>query len=67
MIYLRMNQLKVKDYLHYANTIPWCTCDIFKFWIKEIYIKFQNKANNKYLLILDQAPSHKNKDVISFM
>ena len=61
-----MNCLK-KKIISFCQQIAWCTSDIFKIWIKEIYLKYQNKIKNKCLLILDQAPSHKTDEIIQFM
>mgnify|MGYP002624865936 CR=1 FL=1 len=34
------------------------TTEIFIFWIKEIFIPYQESIREKYLLILDKASSH---------
>ena len=59
----------VKNKKLYALCQPnsWCTSDIFKFWLKEIYIKYQLSTKKKCLLIYDQAPSHKNDEIIAYM
>lgn len=59
----------VKNKKIYALCQPnsWCTSDIFKFLLKEIYIKYQLSTKKKCLLIYDQAPSHKNDEIISYM
>ena len=36
----------------------WCTSEIFAFWIKEILLPYEEEISEKYLLIMDNAPSH---------
>lgn len=65
---LSKNDLVKKKRLYaFCQQNAWCTSDIFKIWIKEIYLKYQNKIKSKCLLILDQAPSHKTDEIIQFM
>jgi len=65
---LSKNELvKTKRLYAFCQQNAWCTCDICKIWIKEIYLKYQNKIKSKCLLFLNWAPSHKNEDIITFM
>lgn len=59
----------VKNKKLYAVCQPnsWCTSDIFKFWLKEIYIKYQLSTKKNCLLIYNQAPSHKKDEIIAYM
>lgn len=38
----------------------WCTTDIFKYWIKEIFLKYEYYIKAKYILVLDKALIHLN-------
>ena len=36
----------------------WCTSEIFVYWIKEIFLSYENEISEKCLLIMDNASSH---------
>ena len=40
----------------------WCTSQIFNYWLKEVYLPYQNFISEKCLLILDNATAHNSKD-----
>ena len=46
----------------------WCDTNIFKFWVNNIFLYYQNFIiKKKCLLIFDKATSHINNDVIAFL
>ena len=45
----------------------WCTTDIFKYWIKEIFLKYEYNIKSKCILVLDKAPSHFNDKIEEYM
>ena len=44
-----------------------CTYEIFKNWIKEIFIDYQYKLKKKCLLVLERAPSHTNEIIKGYL
>ena len=59
----------VKNRRIYVKCQPnsWCTTDIFKYWIKEIFLKYECYINSKCILVLDKAPSHFNDTIEEYM
>ena len=53
-----MELVKQKNIYIYFQENAWSDYDIFKKWIDEIYLYYQDNIKNTYLLILDKAPSH---------
>ena len=45
----------------------WCTTDIVKFWIKEIFLKNEYNIKDEWLLVLDKAPCHFNDIIEEYM
>ena len=59
----------VKNKRIYVKCQPntWCTTDIFKYWIKEIFLKYEYDVKAKCILVLDKAPSHYNDIIEEYM
>ena len=56
-----------KSMFIFCQSDGWCTSHIFKEWIKEIFIPFEKKYADKFLLILDKASGHISKESLSFL
>jgi len=46
----------------------WCTAELFKFWIKDIFIPYQNNiVKKKCLLIFDRATTHLTTEILDYL
>ena len=62
-----MELVKQKNIYIYFQENALSDYDIFKKWIDEIYLDYQDNIKNTYLLILDKAPSHCCSAIIEYL
>ena len=63
----KLEYVKNKNMYVLCQEDGWCTTSIFKEWIKNIYIPYQNYIMEKCLLVLDMATSHVSKEALNFL
>lgn len=65
--YNRLNVVKNKRILIFFQENGWINDSIFKKRFDNIYLEHENKVKKKCLFLLDKAPSHLTKNIISYL
>ena len=64
--YNKLEVVKDKRILVFFQNNAWVNDAIFKKWLDCIYLEYESKLNKKCYLILDKAPSHITKNIMSY-
>ena len=65
--YNTLNVVKDKRIFIYFQDNGWINDFIFKKWIDNIFLDYQNNINKKCLLLLDRAPSHITSNILDHL
>lgn len=55
-----------KIYVKYQVN-PWCTTELFKYWIKNVFIPYQNDIMKNKCLLIFRATIHINSEIIDYL